>query len=103
MSFYDDQMDMEDYLKKGKCKQALKIWEDVILPKINEMEAVTEAASKEVSICNANVMSNNALFNYLIDNDIVSRETLIECKIKANLPHWYSGWVNGGKETEESS
>ena len=92
MSFYDDQFDLEACLDEGDAKGARKIWDDVILPKINEMEAVAEAANKEVSICNAHIMSNNALFHYLIDNDIIDHETLSGYKLKANMPHWYAKW-----------
>lgn len=75
-------------------------WERVC-KHINAAEAMVESATDQLSIANANITSNNNLFNYLIDNGIVSREELIKHKISANVaPSWTDEFVQCSTDKE---
>jgi hypothetical protein len=96
MSWDDDIFDMTDTLMKKGNKAENKLW-DKICRKINEMEANEEASLNVIRVCEANVRSNNQLFDHLIENDIVSRDDLIKYKMAASMPSWWKGYINNGE------
>lgn len=94
MSIDGDIMDITSLVETHGRSGDEQIW-DRVCKHINAAEATVDSATEQVSIANANVTSNNNLFNYLIDKGIIDREALVKYKIAANLaPSWTDDFVN---------
>lgn len=93
MSIDSDIMDMASFVEVHGDEWSISIF-DRICAHINVAEATVESAVEQVTIANANVNSNNNLFNYLIDQGIIDRNSLVKHKIAANIePSWAKDYI----------
>jgi hypothetical protein len=93
MSIDSDIMDMASFVEEHGDESAMAMY-GRICTHINVAEATVASSVEQVTIANANVNSNNNLFNYLIDQGIIDRNSLVKHKIAANIePSWAKDYI----------